>query len=266
MYSKTRLLSKYVPAAAVAAMRYIPSRLASRSQSNVPGSHTSGAQVISSRPTKTSKYGKRNSFKKKLMNAKGAKHHTIDLAPNLLHNRYYYFCPTYGIDQGSGNTQRDGDDIYLCAFKVNMSISAPTTAGAYQYRFILGYHRDEISTLASSSWIEMDGTAGKIAPSIFLPSTGGSLTTTGIIDPKRFTVVDDRIVDVNSLLADIRDIKHVSYTVPLNQNFIYRGDTSVFGKVRQLYFVCIPVVLGGTPAVTSCGSVFCSTDLVFKDV
>lgn len=214
--------------------------------------------------TKTKKKKKqytRNSLQKKIMNLAGAKHWTVECNVASKHNNFYNFSPTQGIVTGSTNVTRNGDDAFLCAFKVNGTIVAPTTAGAYQYRLILGWSTVEDSTAGiNAGWV-----ATAQMNNMFLPNSGTAYGTTGLINPKCFTVLDDRIIDVNSIVSGVAEVKHFGYTVQIDQKFVYLGSSSAYGKFKNLYYLAIPIVSGGVANTTSTGSIVASTDLIFKD-
>lgn len=205
--------------------------------------------------------GKRQSFQKKVLALAGAKHWTVSLNPSTKHNNYYNFSPTVGVVTGTTNNTRIGDEIYLAALKVMASFCTDNTAGAYQYRIIVGFSTTQDTTALIGS--AMPQTTQMTA--MFLPNTGSNLQTTAIINPKTFTVLDDRTIDSNSQIAATQDIQCVNYTVPINQKFVYFGSTSAYGKTKNLYVLLFPIVLGGVNNVTLTGQHFISTDLIFKD-
>jgi len=213
------------------------------------------------RKQKKRKYGKRKSFQKQVLALAGAKHWTVSLNPSTLHNNMYVFSPTIGVLTGTTNTTRNGDEIFLAALKIHASFCSATAAGAYQYRIICGFSttQDTTALVNSAMPVSTQMTA------MFLPNSGSNLLTTAIINPKTFTVLDDRIVDSNSQISGAADITAVNYTVSINQKYVYFGSTSAYGKVKTLYVILIPIVVGGTNNSTATGQHFISTDLIFKD-
>lgn len=216
--------------------------------------------------TKRRKKGKgRMTFKKKLMKTEPAKHVHIGDGVNsfaLVHNSLYSYCFTKDIVQGTSNLQRLGDDVYLCALKVAMSIQAPNTANGYTYRIIVGYSTQQDSQTPLTSAF----TTG-IVPNnyVFFPNSGANWRTTGLVNPKSFTTLYDSTIDINSIVSGVGDLKTHIFTVPINQNFEFIAEGGQVGKTRNLYMIIVANVIGGTPGTTACGAIAMNTDLIFKE-
>lgn len=207
--------------------------------------------------------GARSSFKTKLMAATPAKHMTTDDNQTAViggtHNTIYTFNATSGIAAGTADDQRVGDSVQLAALKLNglLSTNGASTSSC-QYRIIVGWSGEEYNlpnTLSSS---------GLTATELFETGTGGAWRNTGIINPKAFTVLDDRIFTLNNSISLVSDIQEFAYTVPCSTAFHYQSNGSALGKTRNLYVVFIPCILNGTSGVTNAGSIALSTDLIFK--
>jgi len=204
--------------------------------------------------------GRTNTFAKKVRNLAPYKHNTINDSTNtttMTHNTIYTTSITAKVGQGLTNTDRIGDFIHPVSLKVKGLIVAPTTAGAYYYRILVGYSGEEYNVSASN--------AGLTATEIFLPSQGGFVQGAANVNPKAFTCLYDEMVDVNSVITATSDLKSVSFTVPLSGKFSYQASASAFGKTRNLYFVIIGHVVGGVNGTTACGVGSFNSDLVFQD-
>lgn len=208
--------------------------------------------------------GRYQTFKKRLYDSTPAKHVlTSDnqtLVVGATHNTIYTCNLTANIVQGTGDNQRIGDSVELMSVKLNglLSTNAAITTSC-QYRIIVGWSGEEYNLPATFG-------AGLTSAELFQGATGAAWKNTGIINPKAFTVLDDRIVTLNNSLNLVSEIQEFAYTVPINSTFPYQAAGSVFGKTRSLYVVFIACTLNGVPGVTSAGSISLSTDMIFKQV
>lgn len=189
-----------------------------------------------------------------------AKHYTGETSPTLVHNTVTSMCPTQGIVQGDGNTQRDGDAIQLEALKMKGTFVTNSTAGAYQYRVLVGWSGEEYTTANIATGL----VSALGASEIFLPSTQGWVNN-AIVNPKAFTLLYDQTFDINSQIAATQDSQAFNLTVPIHQSFAYQASGSVQGKTKNLYVVVIGSVAGGTTGSTASGQVLLSYDLIFKN-
>lgn len=172
------------------------------------------------------------------------------------HNTLYTHNITGQITQGTANSNRIGDKIHIQSYRVRGSFIAPTTAGAYTYRVIVCWSGNEFTAPNLTSGI---GSAA-----LFLPNTGGSNLTTGLIDPKAVTVLYDETYDINSQVSPVADISSVAFTVPINQDFVYENAGAVFGKFKNMYLIVLGFAAGGTPGTTLLGTALFSEDIIFK--
>lgn len=211
------------------------------------------------------RYGSRSSFKSKLIASTPAKHCTTDDSQTGVvggtHNTLYTCNLTAGIIAGTADDQRVGDTVQLAALKVNGLLSTVLASTAScQYRVIIGYSGEEYNVPNTLS------SFGLVAGEIFESGTGTNWRNTGIINPKAFTVLDDRIFTLNNSITGVADIQEFAYTVSVPTSFNYQANGSAFGKTRNLYLVWIPCILNGSSGVTNAGNVAMSTDLIFKQV
>lgn len=211
------------------------------------------------------RYGSRSSFKSKLLGSTPAKHCTTDDnqtgVVGGLHNGIYTCNLTAGIIAGTGDDQRVGDAVQLSALKINGLLSTVLASTAScQYRVIVGYSGEEYNVPNTLS------SAGLTSTELFHTGTGATWKITAIINPKAFTVLDDRIFTLNNSISGVADIQEFAYTIPVPTSFNYQSNGSVFGKTRNLYLVWIPCILNGAAGVTNAGNVALSSDLIFKQV
>jgi len=195
------------------------------------------------------------SFKQLMLKNTAAKHKTNNSSVAMIQNNIYTLNLTAAIVQGDTNQDRDGDHVNLEALKLRGFVDTAVTAGAYSFRYIVGYSGEEVG---STTWTAAGLTGGEI----FLP--GGSSNFTSIINPKTFTVLYDVNIDINSQVAGASDISSVIKSIQLKRDFNYQSTASTFGKDTNLYMICIGIVVGGTNGTTIIGEVSMSSDLIFK--
>lgn len=213
---------------------------------------------------KRQRKGSRSSFKAKIQAMAPAKHYTTadnqTAVVGATHNTIYTCNLTAGVAVGTADNQRIGDSIQLCALKLNglLSSNGAITASC-QFRVIVGWSGEEYNLPATLG-------AGLTSGELFEGTTGVAWKNTGIINPKAFTVLDDRVYTLNNSISLVSDIQEIAYTIPVSTDFHYQATGSVYGKTRNLYLVVIGCTLNGVAGVTSAGSVAISTDLIYKQL
>lgn len=233
-----------------------------RKQSQLSSGWNSTVRLASKRRRVT---GTRSGFKTKMLANTPAKHATTDDNQTGVvggtHNTIYTCNITAGVAAGTADDSRVGDTIQLSALKLNGLLSSNgSSTSSCQFRVIVGWSGEEYNlpnTLAST---------GLAATELFETGTGATWRNTGIINPKAFTVLDDRIFSLNNSIANVSDITEFAYTVPCSTSFPYQANGSVFGKTRNLYVIWIPCILNGASGLTNAGNIALSTDLIFKQV
>lgn len=209
--------------------------------------------------------GYRYSFKKKMLGNTPAKHYLVNDNQTFFvsgtHNTIYSCNITAGVVQGTADNQRIGDAIQIMALKVNALLGSNSALTAStQFRVLVGWSGEELNVPNTLS------SAGLSAAQIFHAGTGTSWANTGIINPKAFTVIHDRIHTLNNSIANVSDIEQVAFTVPCSTAFPYQAAGSIYGKTRNLYLVVIPCSFGGSSGVTVAGSCSLSLDLIYKQL
>lgn len=183
----------------------------------------------------------------------------VPASTGLLHGTQLACNVTAAITQGVQFYQRVGDEVFLNSIRFNITVQSPTASGAYSYRLMFVYSGEEYATTALSA-------ASLPATEVFL---GGASTTnpyTGVANRKAVTVLWDQVVDINSVIAATRDVQTVRGVLNLrNVRFPYQTSTSVYGKVKNIYFVVLPNVANGTIGSTACGAIDMSYSIDFRD-
>lgn len=214
-------------------------------------------------PSKRQKtVAKRDSVKAQMLRVIDNHHSTMDdnnyLVTSATQNTIYTANITSVPVQGTTNKQRIGDKIHIQHLDYSIGIATAPAAGAYTWRVMVLWSGEEYNPAGTASGLGFTG--------IFLPNTGTRNTALGIVNPKAVTVLYDETVDINSIVAATPDVATLKGRIPIHQDFLYDKTGAVYGKTKNLYFVCIPYVVGGTTGATSCGDILPNFDMVFKPI
>lgn len=196
------------------------------------------------------------SFTRKVLNVFPAKHLTNTTTVTINNGRIYTMNLTQQIAQGTGGSQREGDAVMLEALKVGGHFQTSTESNAFIFRVLVGYSGEEYNTAVLA-------TGNLSVDELFQPNTAGQITA-GIINPKAFTVLYDKVIDLNSQIDGDRTIQSIKDTIQLNKKFPYQSSGSIYGKSQNLYMV----VCSNQPDTAidvANGSAILSYDLIFKD-
>lgn len=186
------------------------------------------------------------------------------LAQNMTMNNIYSSNITAKVLQGTTDSSRQGDEIYLTGLKVKGNFVTPTASNAYQYRVIVGWSGEEYNP---GNFGSSGAGTGLNAAEIFLPLTGGQYATSSVINPKTLTVLYDQTMDLNSQLTGVSDIIGFDFYVPLSKKFAYQAAGSVYAKFKNLYIIIVSTVATlGTPLTTASGNVNVNTVLMYKNL
>lgn len=210
------------------------------------------------RAGKRRRVGSLSSMVKKVVNRMAeTKHNTQSFSTAVTHNNIYSQNINAQIVQGNAEGQREADSVSFLYLKVRMSISTAAASGAFSYRVIVCYNHQETNPPFN--------TTGLSFADMFFPCNAGQIQY-AVTNPKACSVLYDAYVDINSLIATTSDVATHCFTVSLNDvKFPYVASASLYGKYKNLYFVVIPYVVGGTNNVTACGTVGVNYDVAFKD-
>lgn len=200
--------------------------------------------------------GTRKTFANKVRQIQPAKHLTGESNVTILNGLIYTMNITAQIAQGNGNSQREGDSVFLEALKIEGAIQTSTSSNAYKFRILLGYSGEEygVTTLTSGNLTQTE---------LFQPSTF-TVAANGIINPKAFTCIYDEVIDLNSQIEGDRTIQSFRDTVVLNKRFPYQQSTGVYGKDKNLYMVIISYS-SDSPLSDPNGSALVSYDCIFRN-
>lgn len=217
------------------------------------------SRYAQSRPRKSIK----SNVKKTILEMAAPYHSTTDdtiSGKSLIeHNTIYSLNLTAFLGQGTGNDDRQGDQVFLEALKIKGFARSNSASNSYQYRVLVGYSPKEFNFTSMAN-------TGLQQANIFLPDTIGASFANGIINPKAFTCIYDNTMVINSMLTGITDIQAFQATVPLKKKFQYQSDGSTLGKKNNLYLVLIGYVTGGVTGTTQTGDILCAADVIFKNL
>lgn len=200
---------------------------------------------------------KKVSLGKQLIRMADSKSHSIEVSlTGMIHNTIGSISPTQLLTQGTGNTNRIGDSVYLQNLVINGYYTCPAVANSIcRLRVIVMWSRN---ILDNQTFV----TGVVPTTDIFLPGTA-TIATNGIVNTKACTILADVILEVNPSISTAKDIKSFAMTVPLNQTFDYVAAGSSKGKRKNLFIVAIPFKVGG--GLVDAGDVVFSHTLKFKD-
>jgi len=205
---------------------------------------------------------KRNTVKAQMLRVIDNHHSTMDDANYgvgaATHNTIYTANVTSVPVQGTSNKTRIGDKIHIQHLDLSISINSSSAAGAYTWRVMVVWSGEEFNPAGLGSGLGFTG--------LFLPNTGSNVVPLAIVNPKAVTVLLDEVVDINSIVAATKDVVSIKRRIHIGQDFLYDKTAAVYGKTKNLYFVAIPYVVGGTSGVTNCGDINPSFDMVFKPI
>lgn len=208
------------------------------------------------RPTKV----KRAGFRQKMLSYEPCQHSIVsDNTTNtaVLSGTMYTFGPTQIPTQGTAIGNRVGDQIELIALKLRGQFITNAAANVYTYRILVGWSGNEVAATTLTS--------GLGATDVFFPNTYNVNVCDGIVNPKAFTCLYDETVVLNSQITATQDGEQFAISVPFKEKFPYRAGAATMGKFKQLYVVVCANVAGGVVGVTNAGSVYFSSDLLFKN-
>lgn len=253
MLYKSRPVSYYKPFMTGAAMAYTAARSYGRKKVGSRVSQNSGEGIV--RRRNVGRSGR--SLQMAIKASDPAKHYCNSAAQTMLHGNIYCVVPTAGVLQGTTNTTRVGDEIYLEAIKIKGHFSSAVGSNVYNYRLLIGYTSEEYNrpTVLGS---------GITSPELFITNSDANWPTAGIVNSKAFTCLYDHTVDINSQLTGVSDIKSYDATVSLKKKFPYQANGSIYGKSQNLIIVVIASVGSGTVGTTAAGDCLLSYDLIFK--
>lgn len=223
------------------------------------------------KPKKFRRKFKSTSLTKKIehviRNKTEAAHHSVwDItATTMYHGNVYTSSLLTEIAQGTSNSTRLGDEIYLEAFKTKFMILTAPTSTTVAYRVMLIKSGLEFAQSYSGAW--QTATLGLPASGLFFNTNPGgdyNYPGRGIVNPKICTVLYDQVFEFNNQITSQNIAKNVSVTIPIKSKHIYNQTTS-YAKFKNIYWVVMAYQNGGTAGATNCGNFSMQTDVIFKN-
>lgn len=172
------------------------------------------------------------------------------------HNTVYSQNCTYNITQGTAQSNRQGDSVFLCALKFSGFHEGPVALQDGLVFRVLVHYADPYS--GSSTFNSLVIGSGDL----FIATN--QYSSTSIIDPKKVYCVYDKTIEVQPSVTNTYTGTNFNGTVSLNKAINFLPGTNEVNP-RQLYITIIPSIANGTTGVTSCGKFAVSTDLIFKN-
>lgn len=160
---------------------------------------------------------------------------------------------TAQVTQGTTIQGRQGDQIYLKGLRVKGAYISPTASAPMLFRILVVLSGEEYD-FGIAFGNGLDGTM------LFQPGTGTTVNCS-IINSKACSVLYDETMEINAFVSGVSELRKLDFYVPLNRKFHYQSTGSVYGKKQNLYLI---VTASGN--ATDSGSVYCATDLSFKNL
>jgi len=174
----------------------------------------------------------------------------------MTHNTIYTMNLLNYVIQGSTQGTRTGDTIYLEAVKFNAMFETPSAnINGVTVRIMILYHDDYYANGFFSAGLGLTDLA--------MATTGVARASNLVIDPKKTTVLYDQVYNLNPSITSQVDTVPITFTCQLKKTFDFIP-SSQEGKERNLYAVCIPCVGSGSSGVTTAGTLYSNSDLIFK--
>lgn len=172
---------------------------------------------------------------------------------NLVSDVPLTFNLNYYIGQGTTDSTRIGDEIFLNHFKVRLYFQTQTATSATQmYRVMIIKTRTE-ANLTSLTYGD-----------IFKNASGSFLTD--LIDDEKVTVIKSRMIRIVPQVSSTVIAQTVYMTKRMkNVRFRYNGDNAGYGKSHNYYLVIMGMIQGGTTGVATAGTVAGNVIIGYKD-
>jgi len=172
------------------------------------------------------------------------------------HNNVYTKNLTYDLTQGTAQSNRQGDNVYLCSLRVSGFYESPVGSSNGTIFRVLVYWSDAYANTGNF------GTATITSGDLFINS--GDRNSMLIVDPKKITVLYDETVVVQPTVAAIYTAQDIIAKVSIEKAIKFNPGTNEVNP-RNLYLTIIPTVSNGTTGITDTGKFIIGTDLVFKN-
>jgi hypothetical protein len=173
-----------------------------------------------------------------------------------LHNTVYTQNLTYLITQGTAQSNRQGDSVYLCSLKASGLHQGPVSLQDGLVFRILVYWADQFQNTGAVTSVTIS------APDLFIARN--KFEATGIVDPKKIYVIHDELVEVQPSISNVYTGTQFNLQCLVNKAIHFIPGTNEVNP-RQLYISIIPSIANGNPGVSTTGEFSLSTDLVFKN-
>lgn len=190
-------------------------------------------------------------------------HHGVfnEIHTGMVQNNIYTSCLVTEIGQGTSNTTRVGDSIFIRGFNVKLQLQNASTGtnNSTMFRWMAIETGIEVAAGLSGAWT----TAGMTALQLFLNGIVTNGTTQGLVNYKDITVLADHCFEVTPKIASQLVVSKHSIYVPYNKKYLYQQQNSGYNKFKQIYFVAMAINPGS--GVVTVGDLYQSTDIVFKN-
>lgn len=170
---------------------------------------------------------------------------------------------TGNISQGTSNSARVGDKIYLDKIEFRAVLDSLNAINTSRMRIVLLYSTEEFQGSSDAFG------SSQFSPSeLFLNTATSNWCNFGIFDPKKCTVIYDRTVEAvptfGVVAAASRDTTLLTGTVNLKKNHIYQSGLA-FGKFSSLYLLVGFDTAGVASGAATGTYMYWNSNLTFKN-
>lgn len=188
-----------------------------------------------------------------------SKHITFYANQTQTHNTIYTLNPLGTITNSTSSSGMIGDSIFLSGLKIKLYLEQDNTFVQNSHvRFMIVEH-DADYLSGGTNW-----GSGLGSSELFQPNTATTITLNGLHNAKLVNVLFDKTYGFTKDQATGAKSKIADIFLKLNKKFTFKTGTG-YGKFRNLYFVTIGHVPGGTTGTSVTNYINISTDLIFKD-
>lgn len=178
-------------------------------------------------------------------------------SPAMLNDCIYTTAPLQSVAQGTGDSNRIGNQIYLKNLHLRMTFSGALASLNARFRVMVLWLDKQVSIPAISAT-----NAGVINTDLFF---GNYRLVNALINNKlEHKVIYDKVINIESKNTSIPQ-GLLDVRVPLNTKVTYLTAGGVFTKEKQLYVCWMPSIPFATSGVASAWQVNIDQLLTYKD-
>jgi len=172
------------------------------------------------------------------------------------HNNVYSKNLCYDLTQGTAQSNRQGDNVYLCSLRLSGFYESPVAAANGVIYRVIVYWSDIYAGTGNF------GTATVTTGDLFINS--GDRNATLLTDPKKITVLYDETTTIQPSISGVYTANDINAKISIEKAVKFTPGSNELNP-RNLYVTIIPSVANGTAGITDGGKFIIGTDIVFKN-